>query len=251
MAEQTGDETLINNSFYDELMDKWYQGEDHPVALLRAENLVRNPWIIESIESKKGKNQRVLDMGCGGGLLSNALAKKGHRVTGIDLSEKSLEIARKFDETKTAEYLNANAYKVPFEAGTFDVVSAMDVLEHVTHPQKLIKEASRVLKPGGLFFFHTFNRNLLSYLMIIKGVEWCVKNTPDNMHIYHLFISPKELGGLCDKEGLTVDSFIGLRPKISHPSFWKMLMTRKVPKDFSFTFSRNLLTGYCGIATKN
>jgi len=146
-------------------------------------------------------------------------------------------------------YLKANAYDLPFQEASFDVVCAMDILEHVENPNQLIQEAGRVLKKDGLFFFHTFNRNPLSYLMIIKGVDWCVQNAPKNMHVYPLFIKPKELGALCKKHHLEVESMIGLRPCLNK-AFFHMLFTRKVPSDFSFCFSKSLSTGYCGFANK-
>ncbi|MES2273539.1 MAG: bifunctional 2-polyprenyl-6-hydroxyphenol methylase/3-demethylubiquinol 3-O-methyltransferase UbiG, partial [Chlamydiota bacterium] len=199
----------INNAFYEELEEQWYGASDHPIALLRAENAVRTPWIIREIEQRLGKKRRVLDIGCGAGLLTNALAKEGHQVCGIDLSKTSLEVAMRHDETKRVSYEVANAYALPYPDGHFDAVSAMDVLEHVEMPARLIQEASRVLKPGGLFFFHTFNRNPLSYLVIIKGVEWCVRNTPKNMHVYSLFIKPKELEMLCQRQSLSVNYWVG------------------------------------------
>lgn len=245
MERQAGTQT-INNDFYEELAEGWYTASDHPIALLRAENAVRVPWIIEQI----GKNKTVLDIGCGAGILTNALAQAGHRVHGIDLSPKSLEVAAKHDVTGSVAYQVANAYCLPYEDQTFNVVCAMDVLEHVEEPALLISEASRVLKPGGLFFFHTFNRNFLSYMLIIKGVEWCVPNAPKNMHVYPLFIKPDELREMFEKKNLVIEKIHGFRPKIFTRAFVQMLFSRKVPKDFGFCFSKSLQTGYCGYAKK-
>ncbi len=248
MEKQTGN-TTINNSFYDDLNEDWYHAFNHPIALLRAENAIRNPWILKEIKHAFPQPVSVLDVGCGGGFLTNTLAKEGHTVTGIDLSEKSLKIAKKHDKTNTVSYIHANAYNLPFEKESFHVVCAMDILEHVEDPLKLIQEASRVLKQGGLFLFHTFNRNLLSYFMIIKGVEWFVKNTPKNMHVYSLFIKPQEMHQLCNQNKLSIQTLIGLKPSFSFPLF-KMLCTKNIPKQFSFHFCKSLMTGYCGIAKK-
>lgn len=248
MERQTSSAT-INNAFYDHLHDDWYNASNHPIALLRAENQVRNPWIANEIQKRYKTPISLLDIGCGAGLLTNALALDGHQVSGIDLSEQSLKIARNRDQTKTVNYQAANAYQLPFPDATFEVVCAMDILEHVENPNRLIQEASRVLKPNGLFFFHTFNRNPLSYLVIIKGVDWCVQNAPKNMHVYPLFIKPKELRTLCKNHHLQVENMIGFRPALTFP-FFRMLFTRKVPKNFSFCFSKNLSTGYCGLANK-
>jgi 2-polyprenyl-6-hydroxyphenyl methylase/3-demethylubiquinone-9 3-methyltransferase len=240
----------INNAFYEELNEKWYEASDHPIALLRAENAIRTPWIIREIERRLAKKGTILDIGCGAGLLTNALAVERHQVFGIDLSKTSLDVAGRHDATGRVTYEIANAYEIPYPNQYFDAVCAMDVLEHVEKPARLIQEASRVLKPGGLFFFHTFNRNPLSYLVIIKGVEWCVRNVPKNMHVYSLFIKPKELEKICQEESLSVKYWVGLRPKFLTASFFKMMLTRKVPHHFRFCFSKSLATGYCGIAEK-
>jgi 2-polyprenyl-6-hydroxyphenyl methylase/3-demethylubiquinone-9 3-methyltransferase len=241
----------INNDFYNDLHDDWETAYNHPVALLRAENKVRNPWIEETIQSHFNRRCEILDVGCGAGFLTNALAKNEHFVTGIDLSETSLETASKNDSSKNVRYLIADASSLPFQDAAFDVVCAMDVLEHVDHPEQLIRESSRVLKPGGLFFFHTFNRNWLSWLIIIKGVEWFVQNTPEQMHVYHLFIKPSELKKMCEDHQLSFVSLQGLRPCICKKSFWSLLLKKQVPKDFTFTWTRSLQTGYSGAALKS
>lgn len=248
MGRQTGTKT-INNAFYEDLQDKWYEEKNHPVALLRAENQVRNPWIAEEIAKRFNKSCSILDIGCGAGLLTNYLSLQGHEVFGIDLSQTSLDIAAKKDITKKVQYQKADAYHLPFADQSFDCVCAMDVLEHVENPKKLIAEASRVLKNQGMFFFHTFNRNILSYLLIIKGVDLFVNNAPKNMHVYPLFIKPQELSAFCLAEDLLIDTFKGLRPKFNK-ALWRMVIKGNITDDFSFCFSNNLSTGYCGIATK-
>ena len=236
----------INNSFYDLLEDGWYERSNHPVALLRAQHEAFFPWIQNKLPPPPFK---ILDVGCGAGLLSNSLAKLGYTVTGIDLSQSSLDVAKKVDATNSVTYLNANAYSLPFADASFDAVFAMDVLEHVEEPQLLISEAARMLKPKGLFFFHTFNRTVLSYLMVIKGVEWCVRNTPKDMHVYPLFIKPQELEEMCEMQRLRIHTLRGIRPAFTK-AMLKLLATRNVPKDFSFRFCKKPFAGYCGIATK-
>jgi 2-polyprenyl-6-hydroxyphenyl methylase/3-demethylubiquinone-9 3-methyltransferase len=248
--ERKGSKPTINNAWYDDLKETWYEVEDHPIALLRQENKLRNPW-IQSVLVKNFRHPcSVLDIGCGGGLLTNYLAQKGHLVTGIDLSEPSLEIARNFDTTKSVDYRRASAYQLPFQVNSFDAVCAMDIIEHVENPGLLIQEASRVLKKGGLFFFHTFNRNFWSYLLVIKGVDWCFSNAPAHMHVYPLFVKPGELEMFCENQKLNIQELKGVKISMNNKSFWKMVFSRKVDENFRFEFTRSLKTGYSGFAKK-
>ncbi len=107
-----------------------------------------------------------------------------------------------------------------------------------------------MLRPGGLFFFHTFNRNPLAWLVVIKGVEWFVKNTPRDMHVLRLFIKPKELAGICRDHQLDVVELRGSKPVIFTASFWKMLASGVVPPDFRFEFSPSTLLAYTGFAER-
>ena len=243
-------QTSVNNTFYDALHDLWHEGSLHPVALLRAENELRNPWIRTIIEKRHAGRCKILDIGCGGGLLTNAMAKEGHEVFGVDLSSGSLAHAQKKDSTKSVTYLSAPAESLPFEEGSFDVVCAMDLLEHVQDPALVIAEASRVLKNKGLFFFHTFNRTWLSWLVVIKGVEWCVRNTPPDMHLYRFFVTPKEMKKMCQAHHMHVEKILGVRPDIKSKAFWRMVFLREVTPEFRFVFTPSLKTGYSGYATK-
>lgn len=242
-------EKKINNAFYDHYGNRWYTAYDDPVALLRSENRVKLPWIITRLKSLSSKSFKVLDVGCGGGLLSNELAKFGHDVTGIDISQESLRVAQTFDVTKSVKYLMADAFNLPFEDKTFDVVTAMDFLEHVDRPFEVIQEFSRVLKPGGIFFFHTFNRNIISHLVAIKFVEWFIKNTPKNMHTIDLFIKPKEIKKYCEKAGMKFITMTGIMPKISSIDF-KMVRTGIVSPNMEFKLSKSTLLSYLGFAIK-
>ena len=241
----------VNNDIYSALGARWYDAADDPVALLRAEARLRNPWVSHKIgEELPGKSCSVLDLGCGGGFLSNHLATLGHRVTGLDEAADSLQIAASHDASGTVRYDRGDATHLPYEAGTFDVVCAMDFLEHVEDPDRVIQEASRVLAPSGLFFFHTFNRNWLSWLVVIKGVEWFVKNTPKDMHVLHLFLKPSEVDAMCRRHGMVTETVLGSRPRIG-TAFWKMLRTGSVPPDFDFTFTRSTKLGFTGYARKH
>lgn len=240
----------VNNAIYDELGERWYAANDDPVALLRAESRLRNPWVVEHIVRERGHGASVLDVGCGAGFLSNHLARQGFDVTGIDASQASIDVAARHDTSRGARYLLGDAARLPFADASFDVVCAMDFLEHVEDPARVLAEAARVLKPGGLFFFHTFNRNPVAWLVIIKGVEWFVKNTPRHMHVLRLFIKPNELVRMCAASGLAVTALHGSQPVIFSWAFWRMLFTRVVPADFRFRFSSSTLLAYTGYARR-
>lgn len=243
--------TPVNNDYYHHLGEDWLVANDDPIALLRAESKLKNPWVLATIIEELGSgSKKVLDIGCGAGFLSNALAYGKHQVEGIDMSEESLKIARKYDTTKTANYQYANAYELPFEDNQFDAVCAMDFLEHVEEPARVILEASRVLKPGGVFFFHTFSKNIFAYLVIIKLVEWFLPKTPKHMHILRLFISPTELEKMNTLANLTTIHMMGIRPQFGKLSFWKSLLKREVHPDFSFSFTKSTLLSYIGYAKK-
>jgi 2-polyprenyl-6-hydroxyphenyl methylase/3-demethylubiquinone-9 3-methyltransferase len=241
----------VNNEIYNTYGDRWYTAQDDPVALLRAESKTKSPWILEKLK-KHGlldSSTQVLDVGCGAGFLSNELALHHLNVTGVDLSEDSIRVAQKFDSTKSVKYLAADAYNLPFADQSFDVLTAMDFLEHVDQPAKAIQEFSRVLKPGGIFIFHTFNRNFLAYLVIIKLVEWLVKNTPKNMHVLELFIKPSELAQYCKQAHLQTQEMIGIKPQFSTIPL-KNVWTGVVPLSLRFELTRSLLLSYMGYAIK-
>lgn len=241
----------INNEIYNLYGDRWYTAFDDPVALLRAESKTKVPWIIQKLRRHDliKPTTQLLDVGCGAGFLSNELAQLGIMITGVDLAEDSLKVAAKFDQTKTVKYLVADAFKLPFRDATFDVLTAMDFLEHVEQPGVVIKEFSRVLRPGGVFIFHTFNRNPLAHFIIIKLVEYLVKNTPKNMHIIRLFIKPSELVTYCALAGMVVDEMTGIKPIFSSIPLHS-IFSGVVPHTLKFELTKNLLLSYMGSATK-
>ena len=239
----------VNNDFYDELGERWLTAQDDPVALLRAEGIAKQAWVEGQLRERMGtRSLHILDVGCGAGFLTNRMAELGHSVQGLDYSLGSLRIARM--QGTSARYHRGDALRLPFRDGTFDVVSAMDFLEHVEDPCAVIAEASRVLTPGGLFFFHTFNRNFLAWLIIIKGLEWFVRNTPRHMHVLRLFITPAELEGYCNENAMTVRAWSGVRPDVLHSAFWRMLATGVVPEDFRFVLTPSLKLSYLGVAER-
>jgi 2-polyprenyl-6-hydroxyphenyl methylase/3-demethylubiquinone-9 3-methyltransferase len=240
----------VNNALYDELGERWYTAADDPVALLRAEARSRNPWVVERIRARFGGAARVLDVGCGAGFLSNHLASEGFRVDGLDASAESLAVAAQHDRTRSVRYKLGDALALPYPDSSFDVVCAMDFLEHVEDPGRAVAEAARVLRPQGLFFFHTFNRNFLAWLVVIKGVEWFVKNTPRDMHVWRLFLKPQEVLAMCDASGLQIVELRGSAPVVWSRAFWRMLLTGVVPGDFRFRFTSSTRLAYTGFAER-
>jgi 2-polyprenyl-6-hydroxyphenyl methylase / 3-demethylubiquinone-9 3-methyltransferase len=240
----------VNNRWYADLGAKWYAAQDTPIALLRAESRHRNPWIAEELgRAFGGAPCRVLDLGCGAGFLSNYLAARGHQVTGIDTTPENLTVARANDGSRTARYELGDACALPYVDASFDVVCAMDLLEHVEDPERVIAEASRVLAPGGLFVFHTFNRTWQARLVVIQGVAWFVKNAPDDLHVLRLFVTPDELRAMCAAQGFEPPVIHGSRPRFRWP-LWRMLLTGKVGDDFAFTTTPSTKLGYTGIARR-
>jgi 2-polyprenyl-6-hydroxyphenyl methylase/3-demethylubiquinone-9 3-methyltransferase len=240
----------VNNDIYETLGERWYTANDDPVALLRAESRLRNPWLAARLRERRGDGASVLDVGCGAGFLSNHLAREGFEVSGIDASPESIAVATRHDESRSVRYQIGDALALPYADASFDAVCAMDFLEHVEDPGTVIRECSRILRPGGVFFFHTFNRNPLAWLVVIKGVEWFVKNTPRDMHVLRLFIRPDELRSMCREHQLDVAELTGSKPVIFAASFWRMLGTGVVPPNFRFEFSPSTLLAYTGYAER-
>jgi 2-polyprenyl-6-hydroxyphenyl methylase/3-demethylubiquinone-9 3-methyltransferase len=247
---------MIDNDYYHHLGERWLTADNDPIALLRAETKVKNPWVLERIandlqaQGKSHEQAHLLDVGCGAGFLTHFMAQAGLQVTGLDASESSLKVARSSDSTQSIDYILGDARKLPFETGSFDYVCAMDFLEHVEDPQNVIAEIARVLKPGGLFFFHTFNQNKIAHLLVIKFVEWLVPNTPKDLHVIELFIKPSRLASMCQSTGLEPKEWTGIKPNLFRWSTLRGVIQRRVPKDFSFSLTPSLMVSYLGFAQK-
>ncbi|PKO53085.1 MAG: bifunctional 3-demethylubiquinol 3-O-methyltransferase/2-polyprenyl-6-hydroxyphenol methylase [Betaproteobacteria bacterium HGW-Betaproteobacteria-21] len=173
-------------------------------------NPLRLDW-IDNTASLAGKD--VLDIGCGGGILSEGMAARGARVTGIDLSEKALGVARLhlFESSQKVDYQLVSAEEFATQhPGQYDVVTCMEMLEHVPDPASTITACAKLVKPGGHVFFSTLNRNLKSYVLAIIGAEYVLSLLPRGTHEYGKFIKPSELSRYCRNAGLTPQELIGM-----------------------------------------
>ena len=194
---------------FGELAHRWWDPNSE-FKPLHDINPLRLDWINRTI-GLAGK--RVLDVGCGGGLLSEGMATRGAIVTGIDLSEKPLGVAKlhlletgqKVDYRKIA--VEELADEMP---GAFDAVTCLEMLEHVPNPASVVSACARLVKPGGQVFFSTLNRNPKSFLFAIVGAEYLLKLLPAGTHEYARFIKPSELSRHCRNARLDVQEIIGL-----------------------------------------
>jgi 2-polyprenyl-6-hydroxyphenyl methylase/3-demethylubiquinone-9 3-methyltransferase len=174
-----------------------------------------NPARVAWIDSHAGLNgKQTIDIGCGGGLLSEGMAALGAQVTGIDLSEKALGIARLhlYESGHVIDYRLISAEAMAAEHPShFDIVTCLEMLEHVPDPASTVEACARLVKPGGQIFLSTINRNPKAYLLAVVGAEYIFNLLPRGTHDYTRFLKPAELARLCRAAGLDVLEITGLR----------------------------------------
>jgi len=194
---------------FSELAHRWWDpaGEFRPLHRI-------NPLRLAWIEGQAGlAGKEVLDVGCGGGILAEAMARRGARVKGIDLAEKPLRVAElhRLESGVAVTYEAASAEELAArEPGRYDVVTCMEVLEHVPDPSSTVRACAALAKPGGRVFFATINRNPKSYLFAIVGAEYVLGLLPKGTHDYAKLIKPSELARWCRAGGLEVEGLVGL-----------------------------------------
>ena len=206
-ARQRNDLTI-----YDTVAENWWSDDIRWVRTLK--NLVpgRLAWFDRHID---WTDKTVLDLGCAGGFMAEALAARGARVTGIDPAEQAIEAARAHAgaEGLSIRYDVGVGEDLPYDDGAFDAVVCVDVLEHVADLSKVLSEVARVLKPGGLFLYDTINRNPLARFATITVAEDILRLLPKGTHDPEMFIKPAELASAMTAAGLTVGPTTGLGPR--------------------------------------
>ena len=195
---------------FEAVASRWWdlEGEFKPLHRI---NPLRLGYITERSGGLFGK--KVLDVGCGGGILSESMAQRGATVMGIDMGEAPLAVAQlhQLESGVNVEYRQVTAEDLAEEMpGQFDVVTCLEMLEHVPDPSSVIRACYKMVKPGGQVFFSTINRNPKSYLFAILGAEYILKLIPRGTHDFKKFIRPSELGAWSRQAGLSVKDIIGL-----------------------------------------
>lgn len=194
---------------FEALASRWWDRESE-FKPLHEINPLRTNWIDDKA-SLAGKE--VLDVGCGGGILSEAMAQRGATVTGIDMGEAPLAVARlhQLESGVEVDYQQCTAEEMAeLHPARFDVVTCMEMLEHVPDPASVIRACATLVKPGGHVFFSTINRNPKSFALAIVGAEYLLRMLPRGTHEYAKFIRPSELGKWSREAGLDMQDIIGL-----------------------------------------
>lgn len=254
----------VNNAIYDTLGHMWWSDDAgfEFTSLRFCMNPLRHGYFSRQLRQLDIRGGALLDIGCGGGFLSEAFAQDGFRVTGIDPSANSLAAARAHAAhgRLAIDYREGRGESLPFEDASFDVVACCDVLEHVDDPRQVIREVARVLKPGGVFLYDTPNRTRMSKFVVIKvWQDWDLAGTGlSNLHVWEKFIRPAELIAMLGSAGLSNGGMSGVSPvKSPLVLLYRMWQVRKgrirgeaVGQAFAMRESDDVSTSYLGWARK-
>eukprot|EP00761_Pharyngomonas_kirbyi_P004567 gb/GECH01004572.1/.p1 GENE.gb/GECH01004572.1/~~gb/GECH01004572.1/.p1 ORF type:complete len:332 (+),score=48.40 gb/GECH01004572.1/:1-996(+) len=255
--------TPIDNALYHDLGDEGWWSHNGPVSGLHKMNKVRVSFFDRNLRrhlnvdpqdsSTEAPPVWILDIGCGGGILTEEMARQGYHLTGIDVSHQSLQVAR--DHSKKSglsdriQYQSGSATELPFPNDCVDGIVISDVLEHIHDLPKAISEMARVLRPGGVLVFDTMNRTLISYFISILTVQEVFQWVPRDTHNWDMFVTPKEVQQLMAKNDLILCDVAGISPQISIKSILQSLITKSV--QMNFTQTNDLSNSYMGCAVKS
>lgn len=207
-------------SKFSELAHRWWDPESE-FRPLHEINPLRLEWIA-SLSPLSGR--RVVDVGCGGGILADSMARRGAQVLGIDLASRALKVAQLHAAeagTPSIEYREIAVEALAAEKpGQFDTVTCMEMLEHVPDPSSVVRACAALVKPGGAVFFSTINRNPKSFLFAIVGAEYMLKLLPRGTHEYARFIRPSELAHWCREAGLVIREMRGMEYNPLTRRYW-------------------------------
>ena len=194
---------------FEALAHKWWDRNSefkplHDINPLRANYIDQHSPVADA---------KIVDVGCGGGILAEALAQRGAKVTGIDMGEAPLSVAKlhSLESGLSIDYQQITAEELAEQqAGSYDIVTCLEMLEHVPDPSSIVKACAKLCKPGGHLYFSTINRNPKSYLMAVVGAEYILKMLPKGTHDYDKFIKPSELATAIREAGLILDHMTGM-----------------------------------------
>jgi 2-polyprenyl-6-hydroxyphenyl methylase/3-demethylubiquinone-9 3-methyltransferase len=257
---------VVDNDIYRRRGHAWWDEAEGMFASIRYfVNPVRFGYfkrVLASIGVSSGSGRTILDVGCGGGLLSEEFAKAGWSVTGIDPADESIVAARQHAGASRLPivYLTSRGESLPFPPASFDAVVCCDVLEHVEDVGCVVEEIARVLKPGGWLFYDTINRTFMSWVTVIKAMQdWRSTAFADaNAHVWAKFIRPRELEVTLTRHGLTNREFTGMGPQANPVSCFLNLRRRargeitypELGRRMHFGETRNLQGSYLGWAVR-
>ena len=204
---------------FEDLASRWWDSESEFKPLHEI-----NPLRLSYIEQRTElAGTRTLDIGCGGGILAESLARRGARVIGIDAGEAPLAVARlhQLESRVEVEYRCTTAEELAdTEPSSFDVITCMEMLEHVPNPESVIRACARLIRPDGQVFFSTINRNAKSYLFAIIGAEYVLSLLPKGTHDYRKFIRPSEMESWARRAGLDVQDLTGMHYNPLLKRYW-------------------------------
>lgn len=239
----------VNNAFYAHLGERWIHGDDHVQGLLRLQAPARVGYIRSVlVRHQVSSNARILDLGCGAGLIAGPLAAQGFDVVGVDACAEAVEAARK--HATGPSYAVADAHELREADQSCDVVLALGLLERVERPQRVLLEAARVLKPGGVLIVQTVNRTWLAWLFVLHGVRLLARNVPESFRLYRYFIKPNELELQAARAGLTCSEMRGIRLRVLSRAFLSSLFDNRLNRDLSYFVGRSKALGYLGYFVK-